>query len=364
MCVIIVQPAGKYLSKTEAADAWKTNPDGGGYAFIDPNTNTIKGYKSMQFEDFWRKFERDRSDHRNQDFLIHMRIATHGSVCIDNVHPFQVDEYTVMAHNGIIHEMPSKDPDNLDRSDTRMFIDFVLPDLPKGWLDHKYISDMVAEWIGWSKIAFLTTDPNLDYNIYILNQKKGDWRNDMWYSNLNHIKPAWKGNQKSKNAGYVIKNGQVTEMSDSYEGWTWNGDADEYISTEAWNTPTKIAPTTTFDNIDEVILSAETFRTINYANDWPLNIDGDGDLYCCGCSESVSQDEDWDCSCWDLFCESCYHMALTCGCDDTWRRLQSFDDFPAAERDTLNKTLEDDVNDLMIEPIKTKEVTTRNALTD
>src|SRR5680860_899683 len=141
MCVIIASPKGAYLSKEVATQLWQANPDGGGFAYTKPEGG-IHVEKYMEFDKFWSKFERARADNREQDFLIHFRIATHGAVCLDNVHPFETDEHTVVAHNGIIHKMP-KDDTGADRSDTRMFVDIVLPALDEKWLDNSFLKDAI-----------------------------------------------------------------------------------------------------------------------------------------------------------------------------------------------------------------------------
>jgi hypothetical protein len=178
MCVIILQPVGTYLTKEEANRAWTTNPDGGGYAFFDGEFMKVKKFE--EFREFWRSFENDRSHHRAADFLIHMRIATHGTTDLYNVHPFWISNDAVMAHNGIIHQVPDyKD----GRSDTRVFIDEVLPELPEDWYAKEYLKEMVGDWLGSSKLAILTPT-----SWHLVNERRGEWANGMWFSNRYHVK--------------------------------------------------------------------------------------------------------------------------------------------------------------------------------
>ncbi len=137
MCVIVHQPNGAHLNKKLAKELWQTNPDGGGFAFLDDDKNLVVE-KFMKFPTFWSKFETMRSTFPARDFMLHMRIATHGSVSINNVHPFQLNEHTVMAHNGILKEVIDdleSDPED-DRTDSEYFIEEVLKDLPRTWLDN------------------------------------------------------------------------------------------------------------------------------------------------------------------------------------------------------------------------------------
>ena len=117
-------------------------------------------------------------------FLVHFRIATHGSVDIHNCHPFRVTENKVMIHNGMIPVVLDK---NDKRSDTRVFAENYLSKLPANWPDDPYMVDMVEDYItNGSKIALLSTDTQ--YVGYILNQKLGHWtdENGIWWSNKSY----------------------------------------------------------------------------------------------------------------------------------------------------------------------------------
>jgi len=184
MCVIALSPIGKSIDKSTLSDMWDTNPDGSGISFID-ETKTIQTYKSMDKDDFINValsvFDKYSV---SSPILVHCRIATHGSVCLANNHPFNVDNHTVMAHNGIISCVEV--PDASDISDTRMFINTWLRYLRPTWLDDPDMCEYVGEIIGWSKLAFLTTNPNLRNDYYIINEDDGTWTNGTWFSNVNH----------------------------------------------------------------------------------------------------------------------------------------------------------------------------------
>lgn len=178
MCVIVNQPAGTRVTKARAKRLWQVNPDGGGFAYI--KDGSIQVFKTMSFRQWWMHYRDAVNENPESDFVLHMRIATHGTIDITNVHPFQVDEHTVMAHNGIIKDVPDyKD----GRSDTQVFVDEVLPELPEDWLDKPYLVNMVEEWIGWSKLTFLTTNPKLKHTMYTINRASGTEADGMWFSN-------------------------------------------------------------------------------------------------------------------------------------------------------------------------------------
>ena len=106
MCVIASIPAGRSLSEEELREMWQTNPDGAGIAWI--SGNKVATYKSMKLKPFLRKFKQVVEHHGQSDILVHMRIATHGEVCLDNNHPFVIKQDgkevtdVVFAHNGIL----------------------------------------------------------------------------------------------------------------------------------------------------------------------------------------------------------------------------------------------------------------------
>ena len=118
MCVIASIPAGKDINNDTIDRMWKRNPDGGGISWIEDGK--VQVFKTMELIPFKQKFKEVLSKYGDSDILVHMRIATHGSVCIENNHPFYIDTQTVFAHNGI---MPSEfhPPAKSDLSDTRYF---------------------------------------------------------------------------------------------------------------------------------------------------------------------------------------------------------------------------------------------------
>ena len=184
MCVIALSPVGQRLDKSTLSDMWDTNPDGSGVSFID-ETKTIQTYKTMDKDDFIKVTLSVYDKYSvSSPILVHCRIATHGSVCIANNHPFNVDNHTVMAHNGIIDCVEV--PDSSDISDTRMFINTWLRYLRPTWLDDTDMREYIGSIIGWSKLAFITTNQNLRNDYYIINEDDGQWTNGTWFSNDNH----------------------------------------------------------------------------------------------------------------------------------------------------------------------------------
>jgi len=161
-------------------------------------------------------------------FLLHVRIATHGSIGLANCHPFAVpvdgDGEMVMIHNGIIDKIEDAIEDT-DLTDTEGLVKHVLTDMHDEWLDNEFLVTYIEGFIGWSKLAFLTTSPALMKELYILNEDSGIWKEDVWFSNYSCF--PYKQNYKKVSA-YVRKQGYGTPSEDTKTAHTWYKNGVEY----------------------------------------------------------------------------------------------------------------------------------------
>jgi hypothetical protein len=113
--------------------------------------------------------------------IFHARYATHGEKTIDNCHPFYVgnDNLTVIAHNGIL-DIPTYD----NRSDSRVFAEDLFPTYDNaGGIDNPVVFTAIEQWAKGSKIIVLTVNPKYKKRVYILNNKLGHYKEDIWWSN-------------------------------------------------------------------------------------------------------------------------------------------------------------------------------------
>ena len=96
MCIIITKERGaKPLPKEIFSRCWDGNPDGAGILYNDGHVTTLcKGI--MKKEDFMKKVE--EVNKKENCFVIHTRIKTHGSVRPENTHPFE-SKTLGFAHN-------------------------------------------------------------------------------------------------------------------------------------------------------------------------------------------------------------------------------------------------------------------------
>lgn len=176
MCIAIYKPANTVIDRETLHRCYLKNRDGCGFAYFT-NQGDLRIIKAMDFKSFYEDYELHSVINSDRPFLIHFRIATHGTVDLYNCHPFQIDDSHVMIHNGIIHNI-RKCPDKL-RSDTQMFVDDILKELPKGWSANFGITNLIEDYIGSSKVVVL----DVNDNVSIYNEQKGEWANGVWYSN-------------------------------------------------------------------------------------------------------------------------------------------------------------------------------------
>lgn len=280
MCVIVHQPQQVELSKDTFSKLWERNDDGGGFAFID-ETGRIQVHKYMDSKRYWEVYRTWRGRYPNTDFLLHMRIQTHGGVNLENVHPFQIDQHTVLAHNGII----SNTYDYKDgRSDTRVFIDNVLSKLPANWYLDDDLKLFVEGAIGGSKLMLLTNNPKAETTTIFFNEK------------------SW-----SEHEGLKLSN--TFGLSSSYR-WSdyrdsWKGGHTYYdYTTDKWNRFSKENKEESKDEgpfqepmLDDSLLT-EDFREVRL--DW-YGIDKflyeyQGYIICSGCQGAVD-DYTMECDC-------------------------------------------------------------------
>lgn len=183
MCIAIFKPAAESISDEILKTCYQNNSDGCGFAYVNTDNNGVKKIivkKTMDFEVFLRQYHRAVRVAPDSAFLIHFRIRTHGTTDVFNCHPFMVDDNHVFVHNGIIRGMRY----DAKKSDTQMFNEDYLQQLPDGWMFSNGITKLIENTIDFNKIVVM----DIDENVNIYNEKKGEWSNRVWYSN-NGYKP-------------------------------------------------------------------------------------------------------------------------------------------------------------------------------
>jgi hypothetical protein len=172
MCIAIVKPAGKWVSKDALANSFRANPNGAGYAYIKDDKVVIKkGF--FDFEAFFKAYSKDVTT--STIAIAHFRIATRGPKDEANCHPFAIDHGALM-HNGPCLNYKHCNGDK-DRSDSRQFAEDMVKNLPYETI--KAILPIISGFAGSEKIAFLFDNGEF----LIANEAEGLWSEGCWYSN-------------------------------------------------------------------------------------------------------------------------------------------------------------------------------------
>ena len=156
MCIVIAKEKGvKFPSIENIQNSCDNNPDG--FAIAWATGGVLRNYRTMSKKLFIKKCkEVFKLDYKQTACVIHARIATHGTVILENTHCW-IDEATAMAfaHNGVLSV---SNRGNMTDSET-FFRDIFLPIYSVyGW-DRAELA--INACIGTSKFAFLMADGEL-----------------------------------------------------------------------------------------------------------------------------------------------------------------------------------------------------------
>jgi len=175
MCLIATSQTGKQIPRQHLQNAYYTNSDGAGWAYVKNNRlYTDKGIWS--FHQFYSSYEENCVGYPH---IIHLRNMSSPPRLLENTHPFYISNDAVLVHNGNFKSFPSKNM----VSDTRQFVNRIIKPLTAknpNWYKEMQFSWLVEQAIGESnKLAVID---NTGF-IKIFSEKQGKWKNDIWYSN-------------------------------------------------------------------------------------------------------------------------------------------------------------------------------------
>lgn len=97
MCCIIYKPKGVQMPSLDILSKIK-KLNHNGYGFVSTN----HFHKGLDYRTFLRHLSEVGDD---EDCIIHFRLATHGSICRANCHPF-AENGVYFAHNGTLNVLP------------------------------------------------------------------------------------------------------------------------------------------------------------------------------------------------------------------------------------------------------------------
>lgn len=183
MCMATYIPGNIEIPYEGLKNGAETNRDGHGWAVA--SRHGIEVGKSMNFEKALAGLIEARQLHGKDSLaLFHSRFATHGTVDEFNVHPFYVDENTVVAHNGI---MPANfHPAKGDkRSDTQVFTDEFI-DLfinPETGVPSRRKGKELGKIIGGGNKLVILSVASGEPRVRLINAYQGEQADGVWYSN-------------------------------------------------------------------------------------------------------------------------------------------------------------------------------------
>ena len=168
MCVIIFKRKGVQLPARNILEAcYMANPDGMGFV-----SSYGKFYRGMDYETLLYGLD---SVGEEEECIIHFRIATHGSICPENCHPF-CSGSVWFAHNGIL---PIRAEDDMTDSETA-FRKILMPAIEQFGIESEEFDATVSSIIGTSRLAFMVDGKSYLYGAY-------SPINGCYYSNLRFL---------------------------------------------------------------------------------------------------------------------------------------------------------------------------------
>ena len=179
MCLLMVT-MGQLPDRQHLINASENNPDGYGFA-VNHGDRIVTG-RSMNYEKLIDRFYAEMQKSKTPIGMFHARYTTHGKTMLENNHPFRIDgrKDLVLAHNGMLPITPRLGD---ERSDTRIFAEDILGSIGVEELDSKDTFARLEHFTAGSKVAILSTAPELKYPVYIMNEHLGHWKGEIWWSN-------------------------------------------------------------------------------------------------------------------------------------------------------------------------------------
>lgn len=180
MCVAAIAQQGKIIPANYLRAMFATNPDGAGLAFIN-GTGKVEIRKGFMTADTFVKAYQDVVDGgfaAKNPVMVHVRAATLGKVDEGNCHPFAISKGKGAAcHNGVLWGAYGGNGRAAEKSDTREYFERL--DRALVYEDVLAAQRKLEDLIGYNKLILLYEGGKY----IIMNEKSGDWKDGVWYSN-------------------------------------------------------------------------------------------------------------------------------------------------------------------------------------
>ena len=176
MCIIVLNKEG-LIPRNTLNECCESNPDGMGLMYA--KNGKIKVIKELKdFDSFYSKYMKIRLSHKG-NIALHFRIRTAGKVDEKNIHPFFINQNLAFMHNGII---PYKSEVDSEISDTMVFNEHILKNLPGDFLNYSGFKALVKDYIDSDKLLFMDSGGH----VTLINEDKGNWLKSNWFSNYSY----------------------------------------------------------------------------------------------------------------------------------------------------------------------------------
>jgi hypothetical protein len=187
MCVIVSKPAGVELSESDITDMFWVNPDGFGVSWA--KEGRVRTYRALPKtgKAAWACYQ--ALNLHDVHAVLHFRMATHGSVRLENTHPFEVVPGVVMSHNGVLDTRKLELDCKGDITDSLAYARSWLKPLleqardPLAMLRSGEFQALIGGQIGSSKLAFVDREGHVS----LINDHLGHIRKrpggTIWVSN-------------------------------------------------------------------------------------------------------------------------------------------------------------------------------------
>lgn len=175
MCLIITQPAGLTLSRSDLLDIFARNGDG--FGIMRAHRGTLHTWRMVG--DAADMLDLYHAHAAGRACVLHWRMATHGEINVDNAHPFTLTRDVAVVHNGMLDiGTPTQ-----GKSDTWHMAQHVLAPIARDNPNALFNADMVHALGGMigrnNKLVF----QHADGRVAIVNRSAGVDYRGCWYSN-------------------------------------------------------------------------------------------------------------------------------------------------------------------------------------
>lgn len=204
MCVIVYKPENEKITYKNLEKCFTQNPDGAGIMF--PNAGKVVIVKGlMSWKEFKDKIARLNAvyNFEARPVVYHFRIKSAGDKTAENTHPFRINKELAYCHNGTINIETNKKGE----SDTSAFCRLVLKRLDQNVFDSPSVRYLLSGCLRTDKMVFM----NGRGDIYIVNEKLGTKRGELWFSNTSWEYERHSYTYTTQTIGMISRQGRYGE---------------------------------------------------------------------------------------------------------------------------------------------------------